>query len=49
MNTKQKVLVVDDDSCTREILLLILQNAGYEVTVLADELNAQVVRQSNFY
>ena len=36
MNIKQKVLVVDDDSCTREILLLILQNAGYEVTVLAD-------------
>lgn len=35
-NKGQRILVIDDDNSTREILALVLQNAGYEVQVSED-------------
>ncbi len=39
MDKKKNILIVDDDSSTLEILLLILNNAGYEVTLERDGKN----------
>jgi DNA-binding response OmpR family regulator len=36
MDKKTNILVIDDDHSTLEILLLILQNAGYEVDIAAN-------------